>query len=149
MNIDHNLHIDLFLGDPLQEPSEIQCLNTLCAHLEKRNAHAIIFSNFYAGRFKQQIDFLLITSNCACVVELKNYNVPVFGEINGPWELRNADGSLIEELSGRNPYHQGREAKYAISDEMHWLSRDHPELPTPPKNRKFLSMMESVSGICQ
>jgi hypothetical protein len=137
-------HADFFLGAPLQEPSEIQFLNILCANLEKRNAHAIIFANFYAGRFKQQIDFLVITPNCACVVELKNYNVPVFGEINGPWELRNVDGTLIKELRGRNPYHQARQAKYAISDEMHSLSRDHPELPTPPENRKFFSMMESV-----
>ena len=144
MNLDHNLHTDLFIGDLLQEPSEIQFLNTLCSHLEKRNAHAIIFANFYAGRFKQQIDFLVITPNCTCVVELKNYNVPVFGEINGPWELRNVDGTLIKELRGRNPYHQARQAKYAISDEMHSLSRDHPELPTPPENRKFFSMMESV-----
>lgn len=145
MGLNQNLHhVDLFLGAPLQEPSEIQFLNTLCTHLGERKAQAIIFANFYTGRFKQQVDFLVITSNCACVVELKNYNVPVFGEINGPWELRNTDGTLIEELSERNPYHQAREAKYAISDEMHWLSRDHPELPTPPENRKFFSMMESV-----
>lgn len=88
----------LFVGDLLQEPSEIQFLNRLTSDLRNRQQSAIIFTNFHAGKANQQIDFFVITSNCACVVELKNFTIPVFGQVNGPWKLKNADGNLVKSL---------------------------------------------------
>lgn len=144
MSNDHGVDISLFLGDPLQEPSEIQFLDKLYADLTERGRNAIIFANFFAGRLKQQTDFLIITSKCACVVELKNYNLPVFGQVNGAWELKRHDGTLSKRLGERNPYHQALQAKYSISDEMHLLQNDHPELPAPPNNKKYYQTLESV-----
>ena len=134
----------LFVGDLLQEPSEIQFLNRLTSDLRDRQQGAIIFTNFHAGKANQQIDFFIITSNCACVVELKNFTIPVFGQVNGPWELKIPDGTLSKSLGERNPYHQALNAKYAISDEMHNLLAGHPELPKPPGNKSYVYTMESV-----
>lgn len=144
MNLNLEPDISLFVGDPLQVPSEIEFIDRLRSDLQKRNENAIIFANFYAGRFKQQVDFLIITPNCACVVELKNYKAPLYGQVNGPWELRKGDGTLLENLGERNPYHQVREAKYAISDEMHSLSNSYPDLPAPPGDKRYFTTIEGV-----
>lgn len=106
--------------------------------LHNHNQGGLIFANFFAGRHKQQIDFLVITENCVCVVELKNYNAPVFGDINGPWVQKMSDGSC-KKLGDQNPYDQGRNAKYSIIDEMNKLRNNNPELPAPD-----LSNVESV-----
>ncbi|MFX0199614.1 MAG: NERD domain-containing protein [Candidatus Hodarchaeota archaeon] len=134
----------LFIGDLIQESSEIDFLSQLGEDLIKRDKRALIFANFLAGRRRQQIDFLVITSNCACVVELKNYNTPVFGQVNGPWELRRPDGTLIRRLGNRNPYRQALQAKYSINEEMHRLLHDHPGLLKPPENKQYISTIESV-----
>ena len=78
MSLDNKPCIELFLGAPLQEPSEIQFFKEFTTSLEKHNTHAIVFANFYAGRLKQQVDFMVITPNCACVVELKSFLVHLF-----------------------------------------------------------------------
>ncbi len=144
MTLDAKPKIAVFYGNPLKELSEIQFLDTLRKDLLERQEDTLIFANFFAGRLKLQIDFVIITSNCACVVELKNYNVSVFGQINGPWELREANGTLINQLGERNPYHQAREAKYAISDEMHSFLNKHPELKNPTGNKRYFTTIESV-----
>ncbi len=139
-----NPDILLFVGDLLQEPSEIQFLNRLTSDLHKRQQTAIIFTNFHIGKANQQIDFFVITPNCACVVELKSFTIPVFGQVNGPWELKSRDGNLVKSLGERNPYRQALDAKYAISDEMHNLLAGHPDLPKPAGNRKYVSTIESL-----
>jgi energy-coupling factor transporter ATP-binding protein EcfA2 len=134
----------LFVGDLLEEPSEIQFLNRLSSDLIKLQKSAIIFTNFHAGKANQQIDFFVITPNCACVVELKNFTIPVFGQVNGPWELKSTDGTLVKSLGERNPYHQALNAKYAISDEMHILLAGDPELAKPPGSKSYVYTIESV-----
>jgi len=135
--------VKVFIGYPIEEPSEINFLTTLNDDLAQRQQDALVFANFFAGKTRQQIDFFVVTSVCACVVEVKSYKSPVFGEVNGTWELRKPDGTLIKSLGDRNPYHQALSAKYAMNDEMVNLSTKR-ALPPPQGSKGYLSAMESV-----
>ena len=63
------------------------------------------------------MDFLIVTADHLCHIELKHYPQPLVGSENGPWKARQADGSL-QEISGQNPYAQAARQRFALSDEF-------------------------------
>ncbi len=134
--------IDIFCGAPLEIESEILFLNALTSTLESRGEPVVICANFLTERNPHQIDFFVVTTRCACHVELKHLTAPVEGKLNGPWELQLPDGRR-KTLEG-NPYRQALHAKYAISDAMHHFANSTPGVPRPPNNDKFFKKFESV-----
>jgi|HubBroStandDraft_1064217.scaffolds.fasta_scaffold08079_3 hypothetical protein len=66
----------------------------------------------------RQVDFLIVTANHACVVELKNYSGVLIGGENGQWSKRLPDGGL-EVIDRQNPYNQASLCKMAVSDDLH------------------------------
>src|ERR1051325_2605370 len=96
--------IDIYLGSPIEQPSEQQFLLRLASDLRTRGESAIIFANFFAGPTHRQIDFFVVTSKCACHIELKSYTWPVFGRINGTWKLKSPAGELVSLEGHQNPY---------------------------------------------
>jgi hypothetical protein len=75
--------IEVFWGDEPDEQSERDFLSQLKDDLARRNISATILANFYTYRSSRQIDFLVVTRNHACSVELKNYRGVLGGGTNG------------------------------------------------------------------
>src|SRR6266404_5518939 len=135
--------IDIYFGSPLELASEKEFLDRLVSDLRSRGESAFIFANFHTGKNTLQVDFFVVTSKCACHIELKNYTAPVIGGVDGTWKLIKPDGDFTLDRN-KNPYHQALNCKYGISDAMHKMARRDSSLLPPVKNRKFYSFIESV-----
>jgi hypothetical protein len=114
--------IDGYIGAPLEHESERSFLNQIYDDLLEANCAAIILANFYPPTYPRQIDFLVVTERCAGLIELKAFNQPVEGGINGEWALVQPDGSK-KKLLLPNPHEQVIQCKFALSDEV-WTSPD-------------------------
>lgn len=136
--------IDIYLGSPIQISSEEHFLSRLVSDLNDQGENSLIFANFFAGKTAIQVDFLIITSRCACHVELKNYTAPVIGAANGAWQLILPDGESSPLGERQNPYAQALSGKFAISDVMHTLAARQPSVPPPPVGKKFFKSIDSV-----
>jgi energy-coupling factor transporter ATP-binding protein EcfA2 len=135
--------VEVFWGAEPRERSEVQFLKQLQADLTSQGTSAIILANFMTHRSSRQIDFLVITDDHVCHVELKNYTEPLVGHTNGPWSSRRTDGSL-EIVDRQNPYVQALECRYALSDDMHSLAAQDSSTPRPAQGRKFFTQIDSV-----
>src|SRR5690348_18168384 len=109
--------IEVFWNGEPEVRSEREFLTQLKADLASRNVSATILANFYTYRSSRQVDFLVITDNHVCHVELKNYRGILTGTTNGPWSSRRPDGTL-ETIDHQNPYDQAVGCKMAISDDL-------------------------------
>jgi hypothetical protein len=134
--------VELFLGDPVDDPGERRVLSRLRADLEGRGVAARIFANFVAGRLQRQIDLLVVTKNRMAQIEVKTADprFPIIGGVNGPW-LKRLPDSPPEPL-GRNYYAQARDATYAVADEMRSLAKAG-KVPAP-SNRQFYTDIDTV-----
>jgi Nuclease-related domain len=116
--------VEVFLGDPIEDPVELHILQRLRGDLCRRGVSARVFANFVAaGRQQRQIDLLVATQVRLVHAELKalNQDLPVIGPVNGPWKQLLPDGQ--QRMLERNPYRQAREGIYAISDVIRDLAR--------------------------
>jgi hypothetical protein len=71
----------VYLGQPLDEPSEQSFLERLRADLRSRCTPALILANFITGHHFRQVDFLIVTAVRAVHCELKAYAFPVVGTV--------------------------------------------------------------------
>lgn len=121
--IDHTEHahtpsrVEIFLGHAIGEPTELRFLKRLRADLEAKATPSIVFANFYVGRARTQVDFIVATENGATVIEVKGYRYPVEGGVNGTWQSKR-DETHRRRISSKNPVQQAIDARYAISDEV-------------------------------
>ena len=118
-------------------------LSQLEGDLRSCNLSATILANFFTGSKSRQVDFLIVTDNHVCHVELKNYTDVLVGSANGPWASRRSDGSL-ETIDRQNPYHQAFDCKTALSDDMNSLAADDKTIPRPSGGKKFFTRFDSV-----
>jgi energy-coupling factor transporter ATP-binding protein EcfA2 len=137
--------IDVYCGAPIEIESERNFLDTLCADLRARGVPAVILANFFPPGKLYQIDFVVVTAQCACHVELKNLTAPVSGGVNGAWFLRMPDGSR-RALDAKNPYRQALDGKFAISDAMHAFAGRDPLIPRPSDGKRFYTQL--MSAVC-
>ncbi len=138
--------IEVFWGDEPDEQSERDFLAQLKEDLALRNVSATILANFYAYRSSRQIDFLVVTGNHACPVELKNYSGVLVGGTNGPWLTRRPEGTL-DVIDRQNPYSQAVLCKMAISDDLQFVADHDSGIPRPARGRKFYTKLDSVVSI--
>src|SRR4051794_13391139 len=117
-----NTTIDVYFGSPLEIDSEKAFLARLKEDLSCCGESALILANFFPPKNPHQIDFLVVTSRCACHVELKTLTAPVTGGLNGRWSLTRPNGSQSP-LDAKNPYRQALDCKHAVSDELHAFER--------------------------
>lgn len=134
--------VEVFWNEEPQELSERQFLAQLKADLIGQGISAIILANFFTASGSRQVDFLIVTDEHACHVELKNYTKSIAGGTNGPWSARQPDGSL-EVIDRQNPYTQAVTCRFAISDDMHSLTEKNKSVP-PLIRRKFYTQFDSV-----
>jgi hypothetical protein len=140
-----NTTVDIYLGAPIAIESEREFLARLKSHLENQGRPGLILANFLLppNRPAHQVDFLIVARPCVCHVELKQLTKPVVGSSNGPWSLREPDGSLTP-LDAKNPFRQALDCKYVISDAMAHFAARARELRRLPQGKKFYSFFESV-----
>lgn len=134
--------IEVFWGGEPRVRSEVNFLTQLQADLQRRQISATILANFFTGSARQ-VDFLIITNNHVCHVELKGYSGVLVGGANGPWSTRKPDGAL-EEIDRQNPYMQAVDCKMAISDDMQAVADQDRRVPRPPVGRRFYTQIDSV-----
>jgi hypothetical protein len=134
--------IEIYLGSSIEQPSENQFLLRLSSDLTDRGESAIIFANFFAGSSSRQIDFFVLTSKCACHVELKNYTATVIGGMNGPWKLKRPDGEVVVLEDYQNAYAQALQGKFAIGNVMRELAPQ--QSGGLVAGKKFFTTIESV-----
>ena len=116
--------VEVFLGDPIEDPVELHILKRLRSDLHRRGVSARVFANFVAaGRLQRQIDLLVATHVRLVHAELKalHPDLPVVGAVNGPWEQILPDGQ--RRMLERNPYRQASDGTYAVSDVIRGLAR--------------------------
>ncbi len=135
--------IEVFWGDRPDEQSERDFLAQLKEDLARRNISATILANFHTYSRSRQVDFVIVTENHACVVELKNYAGVLTGGENGPWSKRLPDGTL-EVIDRQNPYNQAFLFRMAISDDLHALASRDGGIPRPRGGRKFYTQLDGV-----
>jgi hypothetical protein len=102
----------VYIGAPLTG-DEARFLRALAQRFE--GTEHLILANFLLA--DQQIDFVLVTSTGASLIELKGFPRAVFGEKNGSWECLDASGAKVR-YPGGNPYQQTLKQKFALSDAM-------------------------------
>ena len=114
--------IHIFIGAPIENRSEHDCLLAVCEALEKMKSWAYIFANFHAAG--RQIDLTVFTERTTLVIEVKGYSLPVRGGMNGQWEQRGSYGAK----NIRNGYIQALNAKNAVRDEIQRINpiNDYP-----------------------
>lgn len=109
--------IEIFLGHAIQDPTELRFLNRLRADLEAKALPCIVFANFYVGRARTQVDFVVATERGATVIEVKGYRYPVEGGVNGAWQAK-LDETRRRAISSKSPFQQALDARHAIADEV-------------------------------
>lgn len=134
--------IDIFCGSPIEIDSEKDFLGPLSADLSACGERALILGNFFPPPNPLQIDFLVVTARCACHVELKKLTAPVVGGVNGPWSLKQPNGTTVK-LEIKNPYRQALDGKFAISDAMSQFARATRSVAVPAGGR-FVQRISSV-----
>ena len=107
----------IFIGEPIQHRSELDCLKEVCEVLTRAGRWAYIFANFHAAG--RQIDLVVFTEHSTAVIEAKGYFHPVRGGTNGQWEQLGPYG--VRKIG--NAYSQAWNARLALRDE---IQRGHP-----------------------
>lgn len=109
--------IDVYVGSPIEDRTELRFLSRLRKKLEVEGLDAVILANFHIGGRRRQVDFVVATADHASAVEIKGYRLAVRGGVDGPWSLTQPDGSL-RPILGQSPYHQALSNRFAVSDAL-------------------------------
>jgi Nuclease-related domain len=98
----------------------------------------LILANFEIPRPKNscQIDFVVATPARTELIELKNFDGPIFGGENGHWTLHDRSGKPFTH-AGENPWQQAKNAKLFLNDTMWKYLKNTPGVPSPHTGRFF------------
>lgn len=109
--------VSIYWGGVPSEKSETKFLSKIKADLEILDVSAFIFANFYTRNNSRQVDFLIITDNHVCHVELKSYSGVLIGGTNGQWFVKQKDGFQVL-IDRNNPYAQTLNTKFSIANDL-------------------------------
>jgi hypothetical protein len=117
--------IEIMIGAPVAG-SEAVVLRKLCQDLAC--ADVLLMVNFEVNH--RQIDFMVVTSSYAAVIELKCFRGPVFGDFNGDWLLEDF-AQQKSPYPGENPWQQALAQKFALSNKMAEFHAHGVDIPKP------------------
>lgn len=109
--------VEVLLGHDIEEPTELRFLQRLRADLESSGEPALVLGNFYCGLRRTQVDFVVVTTRGATVIEIKGYRLPVEGGVNGQW-VSLFPGGARRKIVSKNPFQQALDARYAVADAL-------------------------------
>lgn len=141
----NNINIPLFVGSPVEEPSEQALIRRLRSDLERLGVCATLYANFFPeARRTRQVDLLVRTRCRTAHVEIKDLrrDYPVRGGLNGLWTQLLPDGTQrqLETNCGR----QALDGTFAISDAMRDLAR---KSLVPAADDGFKRHIDSIVGM--
>lgn len=103
----------IYIGGPIDHSSERKFLAFIVSWLDEQRIPSIVFANVEIdGR---QIDCIIATDNSVSIVEVKTSQLPIRGDINGPWTRLSASGEWEDYT---NAYQQVVGAKNRARDAM-------------------------------
>lgn len=112
--LDKSVTTKIYTGGSIDHASECKFLAFIVPWLHEQNIPSIVLANIEIdGR---QIDCIIATNNSVSVIEVKTSQLPIRGEINGPWARLSASG---EWKNYANAYQQVVGAKNRLRDAMH------------------------------
>ena len=105
--------VKIYIGSPIDPLSERKFLTSIVSWLDLQKIPSVVFANVeIKGR---QIDCIIATDNSVSVVEVKTSQLPIRGDINGPWTRLSASGEWKDYT---NAYQQVIGAKNRTRDAM-------------------------------
>jgi hypothetical protein len=132
--------VEVFLGNPIEIPSEKQFLARLQRDMRQQGAVCRIFGNLHVGREARQVDFVVATEHRTVLVELKTFPGPIVAAPkNGNWQVR-VGATDVREFG--NPAWQAQQATFALSDELHAFAAE--EASPGPSRHKFYRDIDTV-----
>jgi hypothetical protein len=108
----------VYSGDWPDHPAEREALLYIARTLDQLEEWFIPFVRLQIPGDGRP-DLIVFKKSGIFIVELKHCEAPVFGGINGPWLLKEADGTVIRQLNEereRNPYQQVIWYWYSVRD---------------------------------
>lgn len=131
---------EVFLGNPIDVPSEKQFLARLRRDLLERGVSGRILGNLQLGRAARQVDFLIVTECRTVLVELKTFPGPIVAAPkHGDWQVR-VGAADVREIG--NPAWQAQQATFALSDEL--LAFANNEAAPGPSRDKFFRDIDTI-----
>ncbi len=97
--------VQVWIGEKPEHPNERRAIVALANGLDRLDGLYLILANFSVGG--RNIDLVLIKQDAIFIVELKQCDGKIFGDVNGPWFVESANGERKRLNPGRkNPYNQ-------------------------------------------
>lgn len=97
--------VQVWIGEKPEHPNERRAIVSLANGLDRLEGLYLILANFSVGG--RNIDLVLIKQDAIFIVELKQCDGKIFGDVNGPWYVESANGERKRLNPGRkNPYNQ-------------------------------------------
>ncbi|HEV2770723.1 MAG TPA: nuclease-related domain-containing protein, partial [Solirubrobacteraceae bacterium] len=132
--------VEVFLGNPIDIPSEKQFLARVRRDLLERGVSGRILGNLQLGQAGRQVDFVIVTEHRTVLVELKTFPGPIVAAPkHGDWQVR-VGAADVREFG--NPAWQARQATFALSDEQRAFAND--EAAPGPTRDKFFRDIDTI-----
>ncbi|MBC8160050.1 MAG: NERD domain-containing protein, partial [Roseiflexaceae bacterium] len=97
--------VQVWIGEKPEHSNERRAIVALANGLERLDGLYLILANFSVGG--RAIDLVIIKQDAIFIIELKQVDGKVFGDVNGPWFVESTNGLRKRLNPGRkNPYNQ-------------------------------------------
>lgn len=107
--------VQVWIGDKPEHPNERRAIVALANGLERLESLYLLLANFNVGG--RTIDLAVIKQDAIFIIELKHCDGKLFGGVNGPWYLEDANGQRKRLNPGRkNPYNQVISYYYSLTN---------------------------------
>ena len=97
--------VQVWIGEKPEHPNERRAIVALANGLERLDGLYFILANFSVGG--RAVDLVVMKQDAIFIIELKQCDGKIFGDVNGPWFVESGNGVRKRLNPGRkNPYNQ-------------------------------------------
>ncbi|KAB8142697.1 NERD domain-containing protein [Chloroflexia bacterium SDU3-3] len=122
--------VQVWIGEKPEHPNERRAIVALANGLERLEGLYLILANFSVGG--RAVDLVIIKQDAIFIIELKQCDGKVFGDVNGPWFAESSNGVRKRLNPGRkNPYNQVISYYYSL---INFLNEKRGEFLSPNKS---------------
>ncbi len=122
--------VQVWIGEKPEHPNERRAIVALANGLERLDGMYLILANFSVGG--RAVDMVIIKQDAIFIIELKQVDGKVFGDVNGPWFVESTNGMRKRLNPGRkNPYNQVVSYYYSL---INFLNEKRGEFLSPNKS---------------
>lgn len=124
------MSVQVWIGEKPEHANERRAIVALANGLERLEGLYLILANFSVGG--RAVDLVVIKQDAIFIVELKQCDGKVFGDVNGPWFVESSNGVRKRLNPGRkNPYNQVISYYYSL---INFLNEKRGEFLSPNKS---------------